>query len=712
MDVLIRFAVAALKVGVSGVVEDEFVQALANQGINIGSEKLDQYRKKCQQELSQILTDKSLRKMNVPEGYIVYVKEEIEELFQSVSLEEDLFRNCRYDATSLAGALYKKYKEQKKDLVEYESEIHKVLYVMSEKAILLEKERDGFTADMLIHIINSVDSLKKQNESRCIEIKKTEKNAQQSEKNINDTKVLCASIQNKREYCEKLWINHHKGIVRDHVATGNVRELIDFFVIPSITTASGEVVSMPFEGSKFSKFLMAGSGFGKSTLLDMLLLCNVAKKLFELRSSVLSSNSKNKIREYNEISESLFGSSTSFWFPVFIHSDKANYQSYSSVLELAEANEVVGFESMVNEANRSGTLLFLIDSIDEVESDKINLYLNSINKMLSFYPNASIVFASRFLGKKTLPFEYELLHIRKLKMADIKKITFSMLSQNEANKLIAELKRNKYMCSLAENPFMLMTMLESKGDRLLHHLLESIVNAIIDRRWEKHHYDISSEDIKLLLGFLACKFVFENREYADISEIRQCFLKAGDNLKLYGVSYDVPSQNIEYFLKTLSSQSGILNIVNQYHVEKYLFQDDLVMCWLAANYINKIINESSEIHDREGLGGIWANIYWLDSFLRSISSKEPFLSILAVNVLIMTLVMSSETNGQDIQKSVLYFLICRDATSLDEQEQLNIRSGYRDLVNNSFGENDITNRSNSECLKLINKMLDAHRNQM
>ena len=70
--------------------------------------------------------------MNVPEGYIAYVKEEIKELFQSVSLEEDLFRNCRYDAKSLAEALYKKYKGQKKDFVEYESEIQKVLYVMSE----------------------------------------------------------------------------------------------------------------------------------------------------------------------------------------------------------------------------------------------------------------------------------------------------------------------------------------------------------------------------------------------------------------------------------------------------------------------------------------------------------------------------------------------------------------------------------------------------
>ena len=202
--------------------------------------------------------------------------------------------------------------------------------------------------------------------------------------------------------------------------------------------------------------------------------------------------------------------------------------------------------------------------------------------------------------------------------------------------------------------------------------------------------------------------MFENKNDADISEIRQCFIKAGDNLKLHGVSYDVPSQNIEYFLKTLSSQSGILNIVNQHHVEKYLFQDTLVMCWLAANYINKIINESSEIHDRDGMSGIWANIYWLDNFLRTISSRETYLSVSAVNVLVMTLVMSSEINGQDIQKSLLYFLVCRDATSLNEQEQLNICTGYRDIINNFFGENDITNRSSSDSLKLIHKMLDIH----
>lgn len=39
MDILIGFAVAALKAGISGVVGNEFGQTLAKQRINIGSEK-------------------------------------------------------------------------------------------------------------------------------------------------------------------------------------------------------------------------------------------------------------------------------------------------------------------------------------------------------------------------------------------------------------------------------------------------------------------------------------------------------------------------------------------------------------------------------------------------------------------------------------------------------------------------------------------------
>ena len=155
MDIWIGLAVAALKAGVSGAVGNGIVQALADQGIDLGSDKLSRYLEKVKKGLGQILTDKSLREMDVPEDQTAYIRNEIKELLQSVSLEEDLFRNCHYDAKSLSEALYNKYKRQKKDYLEYEDEIQKVLYVMSEKAISVEKERDGFTADSLVYVMNT-----------------------------------------------------------------------------------------------------------------------------------------------------------------------------------------------------------------------------------------------------------------------------------------------------------------------------------------------------------------------------------------------------------------------------------------------------------------------------------------------------------------------------------------------------------------------------
>lgn len=157
MDIWIGFAVAALKAGVLGVVGDGIEQALVDQGIDLGSDQLKRYLERVKRGLGQVLTDKSLKEMDVLDDQTAYIREEIKELLRSVSLDEDLFRNCHYDAKSLAEALYKKYAEQKKDFVEYKSEIQKVLYVMSEKAISLEKERDGFTADSLVHIIETED---------------------------------------------------------------------------------------------------------------------------------------------------------------------------------------------------------------------------------------------------------------------------------------------------------------------------------------------------------------------------------------------------------------------------------------------------------------------------------------------------------------------------------------------------------------------------
>lgn len=159
MSILIGFAVAALKAGVSGAVENEVFKDLGIYALERGSDKLEQYLKKAQEELSAVLSDKNLEKMNVPKDQAAYIKAEIKELIQSVNIDEALFRDCRYDADSLAEALYKKYREQKFYSVEHEEEIRKIISIMSEKAVKLEKERDGFIEDILIDIANSKEDM-------------------------------------------------------------------------------------------------------------------------------------------------------------------------------------------------------------------------------------------------------------------------------------------------------------------------------------------------------------------------------------------------------------------------------------------------------------------------------------------------------------------------------------------------------------------------
>lgn len=161
MDILIELAVAALKTWVSGTIESEIGQHLANRGIDIGSARFRQYIEKTQKGLNEVLRDESLIDMKIPEGRTTYIREEIRELLRSISLEETLLRECRYNAQSLGKVLYKKYRQQKKNSVEYEGEIRKVISAISEKVISIEKERKGFIQDILINLVNSNEEIKK-----------------------------------------------------------------------------------------------------------------------------------------------------------------------------------------------------------------------------------------------------------------------------------------------------------------------------------------------------------------------------------------------------------------------------------------------------------------------------------------------------------------------------------------------------------------------
>jgi hypothetical protein len=81
-----------------------------------------------------------------------------------------------------------------------------------------------------------------------------------------------------------------------------------------------------------------------------------------------------------------------------------------------------------------------VDSIDEVEADKMSAFLSALHALIKKYPNAAAVFASRFLGKRGLPFPCEALHLSALEKDNIHAIVYAMLSKKAADTLLAQMQ--------------------------------------------------------------------------------------------------------------------------------------------------------------------------------------------------------------------------------------------------------------------------------
>ena len=512
--------------------------------------------------------------------------------------------------------------------------------------------------------------------------------------------------QSKKKYYEFLWRIHHDGKIKDMYATGNARELIDFYCPPVFCNKESEHIVYPFTDGNCRKYVKAGSGFGKTTLLKSIILCCTIDYLLESGSTCISQNSIEKKKDYDVLLERYFHNTEQKLFPVFIDASNYKDESIKDIIKMAEGSHLPQFEELVNEANENGTLLFLIDAIDEIESALLKYFLDGLEEMLKKRcPNARVIITSRYLGSKKLPIITDILYIKSLDIESINRITHCILSENKALILIDRLKK-EYWKTLASNPFMLLVILENRNIDSLCDNLEQIIEAIIYRRWDKSKYEIETEDVKLLLGVLACSFIFgktnlktESRKGITEADIHKILIKHMDDSAFNG--YDqLDAEKIVRFTRFLSSQSGILIFDEEGRIEKVRFQDELVMCWLAGNYLRKMLITHQNVSFSNGVEGYRHNALLIDQFISMFARKESELSKKAVISLILILVMNEE-RGQDVQFSVLYYLIFRYSVSLSKTEIENIVQGLVEVKEGVFGTNDVINNPKDQIYKNI-----------
>ena len=514
---------------------------------------------------------------------------------------------------------------------------------------------------------------------------------------------------NLQPYYEALWESHSDGKSRDRLFDD---ELITYFATP-IFSKNNRPCEHPFSSTRRKVvFLTAGSGYGKSTLIDMILLSSIFTHLYTVNSPKISEISKGKKDEYVAIRKDLLGEQSPEYIPVYINSadinsvgslaDLVDITKEDSIIQLAEKNRIVGFPDIIAYAEKNSKLLFLIEALDEVNKAKLGAYLEAITKLFRNYPSAYTIITSRSLGASVLPFDHEALQINKLSDASISLIVNAIATDN-ASEVLDIIQNHPWLKQLSRNPFMLQSFLKKwSGDLSANAFLRQIVDDIIGRRWrmQENDYNITiyATRIKILLGFLACHYIWGDHETVrDITFVRATFHKALEDLaEPLGLS-ETSIDDIESLLISLPVRSGILNIVQNPSNEQFEFQEELIMCWLAANCICTYIKSTTTLIQRD----MFNNHNMIDRFFKDYLNQS---SLVPSDKSIIALIFAIDIVGNRRRNTLLSYIIqyYMEAASPDEKEKIKLL--FDDIYRKKYGMLEIepNMKNNIENLFSIN----------
>lgn len=164
MSVITQIISIVLKSVADNKISNELAKELMGVSIDEASEagikKINDFINEEKTKIDSILSRDNMRTMNIQEENIDYVVTEIKDLFSKIDVEDEVLRQCKYDCIKLKDYFWNEYGVRKSDYIECESDIKKGLYAVSEAILKLVRESEEFESDVLIHISNSVDDIR------------------------------------------------------------------------------------------------------------------------------------------------------------------------------------------------------------------------------------------------------------------------------------------------------------------------------------------------------------------------------------------------------------------------------------------------------------------------------------------------------------------------------------------------------------------------
>lgn len=507
------------------------------------------------------------------------------------------------DIFSLSDIIHKKYEKKyqtiKEDIIERLSLDFKNKIIKFGGESVSYAEKLNLVETITICIALSVCNLEikaKKNEKEILENQeKVKKYIAEMQDNCDD--YACNKVL--KDYFIKLWNECSCLSIRDQ---NDERTQMEKYIYPHFVFNNQKQES-PIVFKKINycrRMIVAESGLGKSSYLDM--LTSVA--VFDDIGGDVEVDNRNR-QKINELKQSMKLSVSII--PILI---KAGQYYHRETVFGGLLGCIVGapiedeFDEWTDnlQYDDDRKLFILIDALDEVDYSERNYFLEELGRFCNIFRDVVILATCRPIEKSFLysnqlfrgieewklePFDRD--QMREYIRAKIKADTRG--NNRDEDLLLDNIMDNKYLKSLAPNPYMLEKMLVynySTGNNYAYNTIKFLVTNLVSRRWDRLFEEfpqIDPKDFSLILAGVAYKMLCEGQEIVEKVNLVNEFMDVAEKA---GLTNRFPEHMFRRIVNKMNNAAGLLIYEN----DGYKFQHPIFANYLSALWIYNLIKAS------------------------------------------------------------------------------------------------------------------------
>lgn len=485
-----------------------------------------------------------------------------------------------------------------------------------------------------------------------------------------------------KEYYSSLWYECSMLKIRDGE---DERTQIEKYIYPHFTYNKVKKISpVVFEkGQNNKRIIIAESGLGKSSYLDMLTSVSIYRDICDHIEI-----DKNNIEKIEELEKCIC--LQDLIIPVLIRA--GNYQYKENIVFDGLLDCIIGGPTVetvnewINEISQQSDrhIIVMVDAIDEIDHHQRERFLSGLNELVDKLGRIALLVTCRpidrsFLERSRLfrgieewrlePFDRE----QMIRFVNAKIRTDTRGISKDADVLLDNIVSNDYLKTLSSNPYMLEKMLVhdySTVNNTAYSTIRFLVDNLIDKRWDKlfSEFRIESKDFTIMLAGVAYEMVYRQQTIIEKVNLPSEFKKMATEADL---ADKFPEEIFREIVSKMNNAAGLLIYEN----EGYKFQYQVFASYLSAEWIYYQVVKNRLID---------ANV--LEDLLPPCLKSELWTDVITI---LFTVIYESEPRNEFLSTNLFRKVLCTGMGTREIEGKFRVQNIFNNLKQRAFGENNI-----------------------